>query len=128
MATTSIKTGTTVQWTSQAAGYKKTKKGTVVTVLKKNTDYTSGNSIPQTLFVDILRTDMGFSRDRARELYTSCDYRALQDILTRRYRVQFRLLEGMERDETHYLIEVLDGSNKPYLYHPRAGETFTIVK
>jgi hypothetical protein len=123
-----IKNGTTVEWTSQAGGAERTKKGTVITVLKKNQDYTSGNRLPQRLFVDIMREDMGYSRDRARKLHSSGYYGLLLSILQRRYKVKFNLAEGMYRDEEHYLIEVEDNDRKPFLYHPRAGETFIIVK
>lgn len=124
---TSIKTGTTVKWTSTAGGIKKTKKGTVISVLKKGIDYTGGYDIPTTFYVNILREN-GFTRDKAREYVNSATYYGLEEALRTKYKVRFRLMEGMQRDENHYLIEVADGERKPYLYHPRAGETFKIVK
>ena len=129
MATQTIKNGTRVEWTSQGSGFEKTKTGVVITVLKKSQNYREAiHSIPQRMFVDILRDDMGFTRKRARELYSSCDYSSLRTVLQRRYKIRFNLSEGMYRGEDHYLIEVEDNERKPYLYHPRAGETFAIVK
>jgi hypothetical protein len=121
---TSIKTGATVKWTSGT----KTKKGTVVSVLKKRQDYTSGYNIPQRVYVDILREYNGLTRDQARGVLVDAGYRERELILRQRYKTQFNLLEGMYRDEDHYLIEVPDGERKPYLYHPKAGETFKVLK
>jgi hypothetical protein len=98
----------------------------VVSVLKKNQDYTSGYNIPQRVYVDILR-ETGLTRDEAREVVAKADYRERELILRQRYKTQFNLLEGMEREEDHYLIEVPDGERKPYLYHPKAGETFKVL-
>jgi len=124
---TSIKTGTTVKWTSVAGGIKKTKKGTVVSVLRKGVDYTGGYEIPNAFYVNILRNH-GFTRDEARNYVNTATYYGLEEVLGKQYKTRFRLMEGMQRDENHYLIEVADGERKPYLYHPRAGETFTVVK
>ena len=117
-----VKTGSVVKWTSND----KTKKGTVVSVLKKKQDYTAGDNIPQRLYVDILR-ETGCTRDEAREIVSNAGYRERELILRQRYKTRFNLLEGMYRDEDHYLIEVADGSRKPYLYHPKAGETFKVL-
>lgn len=128
MATTAIKTGATVKWSSHGGGIKKTKKGTVLTVLKKNEDYTAGKNFPRRVYTDIMQKEMGYSREEARHQYSILGFLDRGIILERKYKVRFRITEGMERDETHYLIEVSDGKRKPYLYHPRAGETFTVVK
>ncbi|MCG8432128.1 MAG: hypothetical protein MJA29_13285 [Candidatus Omnitrophica bacterium] len=126
---TSIKTGSEVEWTSQASGYKKTKRGRVVAVLKKDVDYTAGQNIPQRIFVDILRKYGKYSREDARAIVEAASFYDLEEILWQKYKVRFKILEGMQREETHYLIEVDQGENrKPYLYHPRAGETFTVIK
>jgi hypothetical protein len=123
-----IKTGSKVIWYSQSAGIKKKKVGRVIAVLKKNVDYTAGQEIPMRLFVDILR-EHGFTRDEARGLYkTRSTYLGLSEILEKKYKLRFKLLEGMQRDENHYLIEVEDGERKPFLYHPRAGESFAVIE
>jgi len=124
---TKIKVGDLVKWTSHSGGYSKTKTGTVVVVMKPNTDYTYLDGIAQKFFIDALFDGEYGNRTMCRDAIKKFGYRARAIDL--RYKVMFRTMEGMYRTTPHYLIEVptSSGRGKSWLYHPRDGQKFTVI-
>ena len=124
---TKVKVGDLVKWVSHSGGYTKTKTGTVVALLKPNTDYTYLNNVPQKFFIDALFVAGYGSRNMCRKEIKNYGRRTWA--IERRYKAMFRATEGMNRTTPHYLIEVSSptGKGKSWLYHPRDGQKFTVI-
>jgi hypothetical protein len=124
-ATKQFNLGDTVTWKSHANGQTTRKMGKIIAVISPSKDGSTGGlrGLPKKLYIDLLRDNYGYSRDAARqELDKGHYYSWYEELLASKYKLKFSTIEGMYRDEYHYLVEVDRGEGrKPYLYHPRTN-------
>lgn len=124
-----LKKGTKVQWSSQAGGMRTTKTGTIVCVLKKNTNYYGGNDYPKNFMVPLFRKRDECTVLEAQEAFEYSNVWGNEWALQTTYRLKFDLCNEMYRNTTHYLVAVEQGKEqKPYLYHPANYTALKVVK
>lgn len=119
-----FKVGDTVKWDSHANGNTRTKKGTIVAVLKPGITYAYFKNLPKGYLERILR-EYGYTRDQARDLIARPGYydRYIK-YFSIIYKLKFSPVEGMKRDTYHYLIEVEPPKGRGTtirLYHPKTN-------
>lgn len=119
-----FKLGDTVKWQSHANGNTRTKKGTIIAVMKPGISYQYFKNLPKNYVVQVLR-EYGYTRDEARNIYDSLGYydRFVQYFRSV-YKLKFSPAEGMRRNTYHYLIEVDPPKGRGTdirLYHPKTS-------
>lgn len=119
-----FKVGDKVTWKSHAGGYATKKVGTIVAAFEPSDEYgpSQYKTIPNAVYIDILRNEGGMTRDAAREELKKAHYTSwYAQTLELRYKFKFGYSEGMNRSETHYFVAVDRAGLKPWLYHPKTS-------
>lgn len=129
MAPKLLKKGTKVQWSSQAGGMHTTKTGTIVCVLKKNTNYYGGKDFPKNFMVPLFQKFYKCTVVEAREFFSYSSVWDNESSLLTTYRLKFDIRQDLWRDNVHYLVAVeTPGEAKPLLYHPATHTALKVVK
>ena len=124
-----LKKGTKVEWSSQAGGVHTKKRGTIVCVLKKDTNYYGGNNFPQNFMVPLFRTQYDVTVAKAQAMFAERSVWKNEWAMQSVYRLKFELRGRLYRNDTHYLVSVAQpGSLKLNLYHPAASTTLKVVR
>jgi hypothetical protein len=124
-----LKKGTKVQWSSQAGGMRTTKTGTIVCVLKKDTNYYGGNSFPQNFMIPFFRERHNDTIAEAQVQFAEGNVWKNEWAMQSVYRMKFDLRGEMYRNTVHYLVAVEQGhGQKPHLYHPANYTALKVVK
>ena len=124
-----LKKGTKVQWSSQAGGQHTTKTGTIVCVLKRNTNYYGGDGFPKNFMIPMYRKQHECTVAEAEELFDFGGAWRNEWAIQGTYRLKFDLRNELYRNTVHYLVAVEQGKGqKPHLYHPANHTALKVVK